>query len=44
MEALYLFKGGKVTLIKSTLLNLSTYFLFIFPILGKLANHVAKLL
>ena len=30
-KRLYLSKGGKVTLIKSTLSSLPTYFLFVFP-------------
>ncbi len=33
-KRLYLSKGGKVTLIKSTLSNLPTYFLSLFPIQG----------
>ena len=40
---LYLYKGGKVTLIKSTLSSLPTYFLSILPIPGKVANRMEKL-
>ena len=42
-KMLYLYKGGKVTLIKSSLSSLSTYFLSILPILGKVANCMEKL-
>ena len=37
---LYLFKGGKVTLIKSTVSSLTTYFLSLFPILVKVAKRM----
>ena len=37
-KRLYSSKGGGVTLIKSTLSNLSTYFLSLFPILADVAN------
>ena len=37
-KRLYLSKGGGVTLIKSTLSNLPTYFLSLFPILADVAN------
>jgi hypothetical protein len=40
---MYLFKGGKVTLIKSTLSNLPTYFLSPFPIPASVANRIEKL-
>ena len=40
---LYLSKGGKVTLIKSTLSNLSTYFLSLFPIPVEVANRIEQL-
>ena len=43
MEKAYLSKGGKVTLIKSTLSSLPTYFLSILPVLGKVANRMEKL-
>lgn len=36
-------KGGRVTLIKSTLSNLPTYFLSPFPILACVANRIEKL-
>ena len=42
-KRLYLSKGGKVTLIKSTLLNLPTYFLSLFPISVEVANHIEQL-
>ena len=35
--------GGKVTLIKSTLSSLPTYFLSLFPIPAKVAKRVEKL-
>ena len=40
---LYLSKGGRVTLIKSTLSNLPTYFLSLFPIPTAVANRIEKL-
>jgi hypothetical protein len=40
---LYLSKGGRVTLIKSTLSNLPTYFLSLFPIPSSVANRIEKL-
>ena len=42
-KRLYLSKGGKVTLIKSTLSNLPTYFLSLLPIPIKVANRMEKL-
>ena len=42
-KRLYLFKGGKVTLIKSPLSNLPTYFLSLLPIPVKVANCMEKL-
>ena len=42
-KRLYLSKGGRVTLIKSTLSNLPTYFLFLFPIPASVANRIEKL-
>ena len=42
-KKLYLSKGGKVTLIKSTLSSLPTYFLSLFPIPAKVAKRIEKL-
>ena len=42
-KRLYLSKGGKVTLIKSTLSNLPTYFLSLFPIPVGVAHWLEKL-
>ena len=42
-KRLYLSKGGKVTLIKSTLSSLPTYFLSLFPVPTKVANCKEKL-
>ena len=42
-KRLYLSKGGRVTLIKSTLFNLPTYFLSLFPIPTSAANRIEKL-
>ena len=39
---LYLSKGGRVTLLKSTLLRLPTYFLSLFPIPANVANRIEK--
>ena len=41
-KKLYLSKGGRVTLIKSTLSNLPTYFLSLFPILASVASRIAR--
>jgi len=41
-KMLYLSKGGRVTLIKSTLANLPNY-LSLFPITGSVANRIEKL-
>jgi len=40
---MYLSKGGKVNLLKSTLSNLPIYFLSLFPIPASVANHTEKL-
>ena len=40
---LYLSKGSRVTLIKSTLSNLPTYFLSLFPISTAVDNRIKKL-
>ena len=42
-KKLYLSKGGRVTLIKSTLSNLPTYFLSLFPIPASVTNRIARL-
>ena len=42
-KRLYLSKGGRVTLIKSTLSNLPTYFLSLFPIPASVANRIERL-
>ena len=42
-KRLYLSKGGRVTLIKSTLSNLPTYILSLFPIPAIVANRIEKL-
>ena len=42
-KKLYLSKGGRFTLIKSTLSNLPTYFLSLFPIHASVANRIARL-
>ena len=42
-KRLHLSKGGKVTLIKSTLSNLPTYFLSLFPIPVEVANRIEQL-
>ena len=43
LKKLYLSKGGRVTLIKSTLSNLPTYFLSLFPVPAFVANRIARL-
>jgi hypothetical protein len=42
-KRMHLSKGGRVTLIKSTLFNLPTYFLSLFPIPPSVANRIEKL-
>jgi hypothetical protein len=42
-KRLYLFKGDRVTLIKSTLANLPTYYLLLFPLPGSVAALIKKL-
>lgn len=42
-KMMYLSKGGRVTLIKSTISNLPTYLLSLFPIPASVANHIEKL-
>jgi hypothetical protein len=40
---MYLSKGGRVTFIKSTISNILTYFLSIFPITACVTNRIEKL-
>jgi hypothetical protein len=40
---MYLSKGGRLTLLKSTLSNLPTYYLSLFPIPVGMANQLDKL-
>jgi hypothetical protein len=42
-KVVYLFMGGRVTLIKSTLSYLPTFFMFIFPLPAGVANRLEKL-
>lgn len=42
-KRLYLSKGGQITLIKSTLSNLPTYFLSLFLLLANIASRIEKL-
>ena len=42
-KRLYLTKGGKLTLIKSTLSNLPTYYMSLFPIPMSVAKRIEKL-
>jgi hypothetical protein len=42
-KRMYLSKGGRVTLIKSTLTNLPTYLLSLFPIPANVPNRIEKL-
>jgi hypothetical protein len=42
-KRMYLSKGGRVTLIKSTLFNLPMYFLSLFPIPATVANCIEKI-
>ena len=42
-KRLYLSKGGRVTLIKSTLSNLPTYFISLFPIPSSVASRIERL-
>ena len=39
-KLMYLSKGDRITLIKSTLFNLSMYFMSLFPLLVGVANHM----
>ena len=41
-KQLYLSKGGMITFIKSTLSNLPTYFMSLFPLPLSVANHIKK--
>ncbi|XP_042969128.1 uncharacterized protein LOC122301820 [Carya illinoinensis] len=42
-KRVYLSKGGRLTLIKSTLTNLPTYFLSLFPLPVRVGNRIEKL-
>jgi hypothetical protein len=42
-KKLYLSKGGRLTLIKSTISNLPTYYLSLFPIPMGVANRLERL-
>jgi hypothetical protein len=42
-KMMYLSKGGRVTLIKSTLANLPTYYMSLFPLPVSVANRMEKL-
>jgi hypothetical protein len=42
-KRLYLSKGGRLTLIKSTLSNLPTYYLSLFPIPASVAKRIEKI-
>ena len=42
-KRMYLSKGGRITLIKSTLSSLPTYFLSLFPIQSSVANRIEKI-
>jgi hypothetical protein len=42
-KLMYLSKGGRLTLFKSTLSNLPTYYLLLYPILVGVANRLDKL-
>ena len=43
LKKLYISKGGRVTLIKSALSNLPTYFLSLFPIPASVAKQITRL-
>jgi hypothetical protein len=42
-KRLYLSKGSRITLIKSTVANLPMYYMYIFPLLVGVANRIDKL-
>jgi hypothetical protein len=42
-KKMYLSKGGQLTLIKSTLSNLPTYYLSLFPVPMSVANRIEKI-
>lgn len=42
-KIMYLSKGGRVTLIKSTLFNSPAYFMSLFPLLASVASRIEKL-
>ena len=43
LETVISFKGGRVTLIKSTLSNLPIYMLYLFPIPAYVAKNIEKI-
>jgi hypothetical protein len=40
---MYLFKGGRITLIKSTLAHMPTYYMSLFPIPTSVSNRLEKI-
>jgi len=42
-KKLYLFKGGRITMVRSTLSNLPTYFMSLFPLPTRVVKYVEKL-
>jgi hypothetical protein len=42
-KRMHLSKGGRITLIKSTLSNFPTYYISLFPFLASVATHIEKL-
>jgi hypothetical protein len=42
-KMMYLSMGGRITLIKSTISNLPTYFMSLFPLPAGVANRIEKL-
>jgi len=42
-KMMYLFKGGRITLIKSTLAHMPTYYMSLFPIPTSVSNRLEKI-